>query len=130
MQNDFRARLDWCVKPPQEANHPPVAVLNGSEGKSILQLTATPGEIVQLAAAGSSDPDGQELTLDWFIYREAGTYAGDVALTNTSTAGSKLLKVPADAAGKTIHVVLTVRDRGIPPLASYRRTILSVPNPP
>ena len=29
LQNDFRARLDWCVQPPEQANHRPLAVLNG-----------------------------------------------------------------------------------------------------
>jgi hypothetical protein len=29
LQNDFRARMDCCVRPLDEANHPPQAVLNG-----------------------------------------------------------------------------------------------------
>ena len=44
LQNDFRARLDWCVKPPREANHAPRAVVNGREGKEILHITARPGQ--------------------------------------------------------------------------------------
>ena len=28
-QNDFAARMDWCVQPYTEANHHPVAVVNG-----------------------------------------------------------------------------------------------------
>jgi hypothetical protein len=32
--------------------------------------------------------------------------------------------VPADAAGKEFHVILTVRDEGQPPLASYRRAVI------
>jgi hypothetical protein len=129
LQNDFRARLDWCVKPPREANHPPLAVLNGKGGKSILQLTAPAGKNVPLSAAGSSDPDGQELTYEWFVYREAGTYAGDVTLSAID-AQSKRLEIPADASGKTIHVILALRDRGTPPLASYRRAIVTVTKQP
>ena len=126
LQNDFRARLDWCVKPPQEANHPPLAILNNREGKAILLLTAVAGEKVSLSAAGSKDPDGQELAYEWFVYREAGTYAGEVVLSDTTNGQAKLLQIPMDAAGKTVHVVLTVRDRGTPPLASHRRAIVSV----
>src|SRR5688572_26142749 len=33
LQNDFRARLDWCVKSRTEANHPPRVVLQGREGR-------------------------------------------------------------------------------------------------
>ena len=68
----------------------------------------------------SRDPDGDKLTYEWFVYREAGTYAGEVSLTNASSSRSAL-HVPSDAAGKTIHVVLVVRDSGTPPLAAYRR---------
>jgi hypothetical protein len=34
------------------------------------------------------------------------------------------LKIPADAVGKTIHLVLAVRDLGSPPLVSYRRVVV------
>ena len=108
-----------------EANHPPRAVLNGDGGKSILQLTAAAGENLLLSAAGSSDPDGHELTYEWFVYREAGTYAGDVSLS-AKDAQSRRLEIPVDASGKTIHVVLALRDRGTPPLASYRRAVVSI----
>ncbi|MHC4521582.1 MAG: hypothetical protein ACYTAS_23570 [Planctomycetota bacterium] len=33
--------------------------------------------------------------------------------------------VPADAAGKTIHIILQVTDDGDPPLTRYRRAILT-----
>ena len=43
-----------------------------------------------------------------------------------ATAESASLTVPADAAGKTIHVILEVTDRGSPNLTRYRRAVLSV----
>ena len=55
-QNDFAARMDWCVEPFDEANHPPVASLGHAE-----ELEAEAGEVLQLDAAGSSDPDGDQL---------------------------------------------------------------------
>src|SRR5262245_15314745 len=60
-QNDFRARLTWCVKPADGANHPPVAVVNGKAGKDIVYLKAAPGTTLKLDGAGSSDPDGNKL---------------------------------------------------------------------
>lgn len=125
LQNDFRARLDWCVKPPKEANHAPRAVLNGADGKKILHLAARPGQEVPLDAGLSQDRDGDALSCEWFVYREAGTYEGEAALTNASSPVA-LLHVPNNAAGKTIHVVLAIRDSGTPPYAAYRRAIVQV----
>lgn len=125
LQNDFRARLDWCVKPPGEANHPPRIVLNGSEGRGILRISAKPGQMVTVDAGASRDPDGDGLRFDWFIYREAGTYGGEARLTHDRPSVG-VLSVPEDAAGKSIHVVLAVHDNGTPPLAAYRRVVVQV----
>ncbi len=35
MWNDFRARMDWCVKPYEEANHNPIAAVNGDTSKIV-----------------------------------------------------------------------------------------------
>jgi hypothetical protein len=124
LQNDFRARLEWCVKPVGKANHPPAVVANGRGGTGVLNLAAKPGGTLTLDASGTSDPDGDRLTHEWFVYTEAGTYTGVVNLADADTAKARLT-VPADAAGKTIHVVLAARDRGTPPLARYRRIVVT-----
>ena len=129
LQNDFRARLDWCVKPFAEANHPPTAVLNGSRPREILMLTAGPGASVQLDASGSNDPDGDALTYEWFLYPEAGTYAGKVDLRQEDKT-RVIVTLPTDGAGKTIHVILALRDSGTPPLVAYRRAVLQVADKP
>jgi hypothetical protein len=125
LQNDFRARLNWCVKPPREANHAPQVFVNGVGGKGVLRIAAQPGREVSLDAGASRDPDGDALAYEWFVYRETGTYQGDAALTNASSALT-FLQVPGDAGGRTIHVVLAVRDGGTPPLAAYRRVVVQV----
>ena len=81
--------------------------------------------MVQLTAAGSSDPDGDRLSLRWFVYAEAGTYPRDVPLSD-AMAEMTALTVPADAGGKAIHVVLEVTDGGEPALTRYRRVVLRV----
>jgi hypothetical protein len=120
--------MDWCVKPPRDANHPPVAVLNGDDDKKILTIDATVGATVDLSADGSIDLDGDELSYEWFIYPEPSTYRGKVSIDNTSARRVRV-NLPADGAGESIHVLLTVRDKGHPPLASYRRVIVSVLGP-
>lgn len=124
LQNDFSARLDWCVKPRREANHPPTAVLNGSPGKAIIHVTAAPGATIELSASGSTDPDSHPLTYAWWVYPEAGTYDGTVALLDAATPKARV-RVPDDAAGKSLHIILTVRDQGTPPLAAYRRIVVN-----
>lgn len=125
LQNDFRTRLDWCVQPVAGANHPPSVMLNGDSGPGVLRLCARPGKTVTFDARGTTDHDGHPLNFEWFTYPEAGTYRGEVALeTNRPT--SVRVPVPADAAGRTIHVVVAVTDRGEPPLTHYRRAVMEV----
>ena len=124
LQNDFRARLDWCVKPFAEANHKPVAVLNGDRTGAILRFKARSGSTVELSGQGTSDPDGNKLSFTWLPYPEAGTYRGEVELVGS---GDQVrLKVPPEGAGKEIHWVLVVEDDGAPSLAAYRRVIIAI----
>lgn len=124
-QAEFAARALWCVKPPAEANHPPVAVLNGDTTTAAVELPARPGSAVRLSAAGSSDPDGDRLAYHWYVYPEAGSYGAAVPVTDADAAVAGLT-VPGDATGKTIHVILEVTDRGSPALTRYRRAVVSV----
>ena len=82
-QNDFAARMDWTIKPYAEANHPPAPRLAHPE-----QLVAKPGERVDLSAEGSSDPDGDALSCEWFFYNEAGTFPLSSARSGQSRSGS------------------------------------------
>jgi len=124
-QSDFQARMDWCVESYSEANHNPVAIVNSDSSRNPLRISAAPGDVVSLDASGSSDPDGDGLSFKWWVYMEAGTYESTVSITdNTSIQAS--LQIPSDAAGKTIHVILEVKDDGSPPLTSYRRVIIEV----
>lgn len=61
--------MDWTIKSYAEANHPPVPKLGHP-----VELTAKPGDRVDLSAEGSFDPDGDQLSYHWFYYDEAGTF--------------------------------------------------------
>jgi CubicO group peptidase (beta-lactamase class C family) len=125
LQNDFKARMDWCVAEFAAANHPPTPVINGVYGKEILHLSASPGSLVKLDAAGTFDVDGQELTYQWFFYPEAGTYPDAMDIPNSSSSSVEL-SIPTDSLGKSIHVIVSVRDQGEPALTRYRRAIVHV----
>ena len=125
VRGDFEARLDWCVKEVKEANHAPVAVMNGDRTKRVVHVRAERRERVKLSAEGSTDPDGDGIGVRWLIYREAGTYAGSVELSTSEGLGTEWV-VPDDAGGKTIQVVMEVRDKGRPGLYNYRRAVVTV----
>jgi len=122
LQHDFRARLDWCVRPFDATNHPPRIVVNGisADGPQIVAVRA--GETITLDAGATTDPDRNALDFAWFEYREPGTYRGEWTLP--PSAEPKLrLTLPADLGAAESHVVLRVSDRGEPPLARYRRWV-------
>lgn len=125
-QHDFAARMDWCVaRNFKDANHNPVAVLNGNTTKEVLQISAKAGQTIQLSAAGSKDPDQHRLEHSWHIYREAGTFAGEAKLS-ASTGEATSLRAPEVKKPETIHVILEVRDDGEPALWAYRRAVIQV----
>lgn len=125
LQNDFRARLNWCVAPTfQEANHAPVPHCQDDATRKILYAEAPVGQPYTLSAVGSSDPDGQQLRYAWSIYTEPGTYRGAITIHEANSAMATLDAL-TDAVGKTIHVLLEVTDDGTPALTRYRRIVLT-----
>lgn len=65
--------MEWTAKEPNEANHNPNVVVNGTPGQAPVTMKATAGTPLTLDAAGTRDPDGHSLTYRWFFYSEAGT---------------------------------------------------------
>lgn len=153
-QHDFAARMAWTVSGARNANHNPVAVVNGQAGKSPVAIDAVVGVPLMLDASGSTDPDGDALAFTWFFYPEAGTGipTQPVAAASPPAPGSPGEgNIPPAAAGLpvpplrvtidtprrarttivpkvagTAHVILVVEDRGTPSLTSYRRVILRI----
>ncbi|MBX3442596.1 MAG: DUF1593 domain-containing protein [Planctomyces sp.] len=120
LQNDFKARLDWCVQPREAANHHPVVQVEGDRRRTVRS-----GDALTIDASASSDPDGDELSFRWEFYPEAGTYDG--SLTSEGTEASRLAFIaPQVAEPADIHLVLSVTDAGEPPLTRYARVIVRV----
>ncbi len=124
--NDFAARMDWSITQKySDANHHPIAVLNGDRTRKVLNVSATPGALVKLNAQGSSDPDSNDLSYAWSFYKEPSSYDGDLEIQDT-TSSVATLKIPSDASGKDLHIILELNDNGSPNLYAYRRVIVSV----
>jgi hypothetical protein len=122
-QNDFAARMRWCMNEYDKANHHPRAVLNGDESKKIISLTAKPGDVISLNAAGSKDPDGNALSFRWWIYTDVST--ADAVLKDAEKTKSRLIVSESTGPGQ-VHVILEVKDNGQPSLTSYRRVVVNV----
>ena len=126
MYNDFQCRMDWCVKPFDEANHHPKAVFNGDSSDEIVAIKTRPGKRIELSAAKSSDPDNDSLSYHWWIYPEAGSYEGTIAIESERELNAAVV-IPEDAAGKQLHLILEVKDNGeVASLFDYRRIVIDV----
>ena len=122
--NDFAARMDWSITGKyQDANHHPIASVNGDSSRRVLQISAPPGSSIALSAEGSSDPDGDPLSYSWSFYQEPSSYAGTVTVENSSSPEASI-SIPSDAGDKTIHIILEIHDGAAPNLYAYRRIII------
>ncbi len=121
LQNDFKARLDWCVNDFAHANHPPLARVRGE-----LRRTVKAGEAVSLDAGESSDPDLQPLRFEWIWYPEPGSYRGPLVEIRDATSPRASFTAPRVDGEQTIHIVLAVTDGGEPPLTRYQRVVCAV----
>ncbi|OQB14020.1 MAG: REJ domain protein [Firmicutes bacterium ADurb.Bin193] len=119
-QNDFAARMDWCVKSYAQANHNPVAVVKGA-----LTRTVGPNTQVKLDATASTDPDGNTLSYEWMYYKEAGNYASNISINN-NTAATADFTAPSVSVPTQIHIILRVKDNGSPSLVGYKRVVVNV----
>jgi hypothetical protein len=130
-QNDFAARMDWTIKAYKEANHPPVPKLAHAA-----RLTAKPGQRIDLSAEGTTDPDGDAVSYEWFYYHEAGSFPMSSARSgqpleiknfdqSKAWFAVPTTRVMAPGTGE-MHIILRVTDHGIPRLTRYQRVIVNV----
>ncbi|MBN1953135.1 MAG: DUF1593 domain-containing protein [Bacteroidales bacterium] len=120
-QNDFAARMDWCLASYGEANHPPVVVLNTPE-----KMTVKSGQGVSLDAFDSYDPDGDNLSFLWFNYPEAGSYKEPVKIEGAENVHKAWFIAPKVDKEETAHFILKVTDKGEPQLSRYKRIIVTI----
>lgn len=117
IQNDFAARADWCVMDYAEANHSPVVKAVGPN-----LVNASLGESLTLEIE-TSDPDGDELEVKFWIYQEVGTYQGDAILNGE---GNQVIVSLDDSSLGQLHVIAEVTDNGVHPMTRYQRFVVEV----
>lgn len=119
--SDFQARMDWCVSPNYNgANHPPIVIIKGKKS-----ITVKSGKRVKLNANKSSDPDGDKISFGWWQYKDAGSYDELVEIKNNSSSKAEFI-APEVSKPETIHLIINVKDNGIPILRAYQRVIVNV----
>lgn len=120
-QNDFAARMDWCLVSFKEANHPPVPKLTHPE-----RITVTSGKGFTLDAFDTTDPDGDSFSFLWFNYPEAGTYKSLIKINGAENVHKAYFTAPQVDKEETAHFIVKVTDRGEPQLSRYKRVIVTI----
>lgn len=123
VQHDFAVRADWCVTSEyNKANHRPDIFI--TEGNSI---TAKKGDSIALNAV-TSDPDGDNVSVNWWNYIEAGTYKSKSPITLDGDNTNHIsFMIPSDAkSGDTIHIIARATDDGEHNLVYHQRIIITV----
>ena len=118
-QNDFAARLDWCVREFSDANHPPQVQLQGSRHQQV-----NPGQRVKLVAE-ASDPDNDQLTYQWWQYTDADSANSTVKIANADSLDEASFVIPYEP-GKQVQIILEATDDGSPPLVGYQRVVFTI----
>jgi hypothetical protein len=117
VQNDFAARMDWCVKSYEDANHSPVIEEVTVPG------TVKPGQKVELKAT-ASDPDGDKVYYWWWHYPDPSGMKEHIKIVH-ETSDNAWFTVPENSKND-IHIILEVSDDGSPQLKSYKRLIFKM----
>jgi hypothetical protein len=118
LQNDFAARADWCVKDYKSANHAPVVIVKNKN------IKVKVGQQITINAI-TTDPDKNQVNINFWQYVEAGTLKDKVEISHEGTKAQ--ITIPTTAkSGDTIHVIVEATDNGTPTLTRYQRVILTV----
>lgn len=113
--------MDWCTKSFEEANHPPVIVLNYPE-----EITVKSGQDFGLDAFNTTDPGGDSIGFLWLNYPEAGTYKKSIKIEGAENIQGANVIAPTVNKEETAHFILKVTDTGKPQLSSYKRVIVTI----
>ncbi len=118
--NDFKARMDWCVESYENANHPPIVRVNVNK-----DIQVKGGKKIVIDAGKTTDPDGDTLKFNWWQYTDAGSYDGIVEIKDVNS-DKVSFTAPKVSKTETVHIILEVSDNGSPMLKGYQRIIVEI----
>lgn len=119
--NNFAARMDWADN--GKGNRNPIVIVNGDRGFKPLEIEAQCNQRIVLDASQSIDPENNNLSFNWWVLPEAGTFNQKITIHNPHSTKTFVI-IPPEAKGKTIHIICEVTDNGEPNLTSYKRIII------
>ena len=121
--HDFMARMQWCAE--GRGNRNPVVVIGSKKpANTPIVIKIRAGQVVNLDASKSFDPDGDALTFSWWQQPEIGE--AKITVGQPAQAVTTAV-IPSDARrGDCLHIVCEVHDNGPFHLVAYRRVILQV----
>ena len=117
IQEDFAGRADWCIMDYEKANHPPSV-----KAISPKRIRAKAGDTIDLKIK-ALDPDGDELNIKYWVYKEVGSYSGEVKIT--SNGQEAVVDLPENQQGE-LHIIAEVQDSGEHPMTRYVRFVMDI----
>ncbi len=120
--NEFAARMDWCVKDYREANHAPIVSLIGEKLRDV-----RPGELIKLKG-DAVDPDGNSISCKWYQDVTDESAQQSIAIEDSDSLSSASFVVP-NLPDQQIYLILEVTDDGSPPLVGYQNLVFNIKHP-
>lgn len=101
-QSDFASRMSWTSSNRYEdCTHPPII-------EDQIRIIKTRSGKIEVTLKTKSN-DKTPLKYDWFIYKEAGSYEGEVTIDDEHCSTCKI-NIPKDSCGKVISLICRVQD--------------------
>jgi len=119
--------LGVCTGFVQAQNAGPVVYLNGKSSATLQQYIVNRNTSIALTAAGSYDPDSNDLNYLWQYVPGSSTYSGAITIQNSSSPTCQV-QIPSAANIQVLRIRLTVSDTVNPALSVTREVNLRVQN--